>query len=227
MSAHSRPPLAIFDVCGTLFRDDTTLGFLFYLSRKTSRLRWYLLNLLFHQRSPGLYALMILERLTGQHFGKHLAIHQLSGLPVEMVEREAEAYVDYLLARRVQKEIFPLFTRSLETGQTILASASLEPVVRALARRFQVDYVASSLQVSDGFYTGRLLNDMTGKKLAELQLRLGSEWTNRERHCFTDNFSDLELCQNCAHRTVVLLKPKHRRRWGSLTANYIEVARSC
>lgn len=226
MSAKSQQPLAIFDVCGTLFRDDTTLGFLFHLTKKHRPARWYLLNLCFHRRSPGFWLLTLMERLASRHVAKHLAVYQISGFSQQLVEQEARAYVDFLLKDRVRTEIFPHFVRALESGQTILASASLEPVIRALAERFQVDYLASSLQIRDGRYTGKLLTDLTGKKLEELKRRFGPDWLSRDRHCYTDNFSDLELCHECSRRTVVLLKPRHRRRWGSLAADYVQVGPS-
>jgi phosphoserine phosphatase len=223
MPAKSGRPLAIFDVCGTLFRDDTTLGFLFHLTKKHSPARWYLLNLWFHRRSPGFWLLSLVERLASRHVAKHLAVFQLYGFSQQLVEQEARIYVDFLVQTRVRTEIFPHFVKALEDSQTVLASASLEPVIRALAERFGVDYLASSLQIRDGRYTGKLLTDMTGRKLEELKRRFGPEWLERQRHCYTDNFSDLDLCNDCGQRTVVLLKPRHRRRWGSLAAHYVEV----
>ncbi len=225
MPDHVQQPLAIFDVCGTLFREDTTLGFLFFFTKKHSRPRWLLLNGLFHRRSPLLWTLMVVERLSGRHVAKHLAVLQLANFSQSLVEQEAEAYVDFLLDRRIQPAVFPLFKKSLESGQTVLASASLEPVIRALANRFQVDYLASSLGVRNGLYTGRLLRDMTGQKLVELRKRYSTDWANRDRHCYTDNFSDAELCRDCGRRTVILLKPGHRSRWGSLEATYLEAER--
>jgi phosphoserine phosphatase len=215
----------IFDVCGTLFYDDTTVGLLRWHFQRTGR-AWplRLLTLLFNGLSPGNFVIKVIERLTGCHFAKHLAIGLLRNETVCSLQTSAEQYVDHLLRERTVAPVFELFQRQAAAGSTtILASASVEPVIAELGRRFGSQHVCSRLEHRRGRYTGRLQTDLTGRKVAALS-ELPWEIRSQETHCFTDNLTDVELLQLCRHRYVVLHGPNHRRRWSLDNVTFVSAS---
>lgn len=205
--------LYIFDVCGTLFYDDTTVGLLRWHFHRTHR-RWALtlLNILFGARSPGNLIVKVVERLTGFQVAKHLAIALLRNETVCSLRTSAKQYVDHLLRERTVAPVFDFFHKAVHGATTILASASIDPVIAELSGRFGSRHVCSTLEQRQGRYTGRLQTDVTGRKVAAL-VQLPCDLRNQVTHCFTDNVSDVELLQLCRYRYVVLHGRHHRRRW--------------
>lgn len=205
--------LYIFDVCGTLFYDDTTVGLLRWHFQRTHR-RWplILLNVLFSAPAPGNFIVKVVERLTGLQVAKHLAIALLRNETVCSLRASAREYVDHLLRERTVAPVFDFFARAVHGATTILASASIDPVIGELSGRFGSRHVCSTLEQRQGRYTGRLQSDVTGQKVAAL-MQLPCDIRNQATHCFTDNVTDVELLQLCRHRYVVLHGPHHRRRW--------------
>jgi len=215
----------IFDVCGTLFHDDTTAGLLiWHFSRARRSWRRLVALSLFRRSSPVHLAVTVLEYLSGRHLAKAVGLALLCGEVPEALRSSAVSYVDHLIGRRQVAEVFARFEAASATGGAVLASASLDPVIEELARRYRVRYVSSRLMVRDGRFTGSLALDLTGRKTEVLEQCFGDIFTG-ESHCYTDNFSDLGLLQRCSMRHVVLRKPSHRERWSLEDAEYIEAFR--
>ena len=212
----------LFDVCGTLFCDDTTLGFLNYLCREKLGHRIFL-GCISHRGSPLRWGLALLERVTGRAWIRDLALLILKGWSRADLEARAHSYVEYLLAERRQPQPFQLFEQALSSAQVLLVSASLEPVVEALARRFGIGFVASELAWDGLLCRGHLERDISGQKAAAIVAKFGPDYIGLGCHCVTDNFSDRSLLQQCQGRTVILCRPGHRAFWSGLETEFIEV----
>ena len=210
----------IFDVCGTLFPDDTTAGLLRWHFRD-SGWRSALLGLVFRRTSPINFLVRVVERLSGRHLVKHLALLMLRGQSVEAVADSAQSYLDWLLRER-PTSVLARLSEVREEGWVVLASASIEPIILALATRLDVEYVSSQLGTQNGSYTGLFEKDLSGKKVGELLHRFGTDFFDGELACYTDNLSDMELLERCQERYVVLREPGHRRRWNLEGAIFIE-----
>ena len=215
----------IFDVCGTLFRDDTTVGFIRWHQRRTGqKAKALLLWLVFSPESPGNFLVKVLERLTGKHLAKHLAFSTLKGVSEDSACRSAREYVDFLLEKRRIEPIFTNLQQALEARhRVILASASIQPVIEELASRFQVEYVSSRLETRDDSFTGELERDLSGQKVEQLLKAVDPDLFNGVCHGYSDNFSDEPLLHLCRYQTVVLHKPKHRKRWRLNGAKYLNL----
>jgi phosphoserine phosphatase len=212
----------LFDVCGTLFRDDTTLGFLNFVVRNhKSRSLW--LSIVSSRRSPVRWGLALAEKLTGRAWIRDCSLLVLRGYSRAQVDRWAREYVAHLLEARREAKPFALFEKALGEFEVVLASASLEPVVGALAEKFSVSFVASSLAWSADRCQGYLQQDLSGTKEQAILSKLGSNYVGEGCHCVSDNFSDRSLLEKCQGRTVVLRRPSHRNFWNSLEAEFIEV----
>lgn len=210
----------IVDVCGTLVRDDTTLGLLSWHFRRSGGWRRWVSAALTARWSPLRLMVAVAERVTGRHLLKHMLVGWLAGEPMERLHTSATAYADWLLANRRVQGVETLLARS--DGALVLASASLEPVVQALAFRLGARFVASTLEVHDGRYTGRYVRDLTGCKREALEALLGPD-VLREALVISDNFTDRSLLALAAQACVVVHKARHRARWTGLDAEYLDL----
>lgn len=210
--------LRIVDVCGTLVRDDTTLGLLDWHFSRERRWRLWGLRLLTARWSPLRLCVAVLERLTRRHLLKHFLVRGLRGSSLAGLEASAEGYAEWVLTHRRNHEVSALLDR--EPGLLVLASASLEPVIMALAKRLDARYVGSSLEVLDGRYTGRYSRDLTGQKLPAIEALLGPVEL-AECLVVTDNLSDRSLIAQAGRAFVVVHKRRHRKHWEGLDVEYL------
>lgn len=225
MSSSNRPTTYVVDVCGTLVRDDTTLGLLrIHFSRNYKRpLRSHVLRFLTAQVSPARWAFMILERLSGRHLLKHLLVRMLAGDRASDLDASGQVYAQELLDSRRVDPVWERIERASKPGELLLASASLEPVVKALAQRMGARYVSSTLEVSGDLLTGRYAEDLTGTKEAAILRKYGSDALAQPFAAFSDNFSDRSLLSKATYACVVLHREAHRARWGDLSAEFVQV----
>ena len=215
----------VVDVCGTLVRDDTTLGLLRhhfgrdenrdirYLIFQAMTARWSVLRLLF----------TVAEKLTGRSLLKHAAVRLLAGDPVKTLNHSAAEYAATLLAERRVASVWPLIEVPLQTGRVMLASASLEPVVAALASIMGTRYVASGLGQQAGILTGHYVSDLKGRKEQALVEKYGHDVLAGQVCAISDNFSDRALLEKAAQAYVVLHKESHRQRWHGLKVKFLQV----
>ena len=225
MNNNSNATLFITDVCGTLVYDDTTLGLLrVHFSQQPER-QWRLpmLRALTAHFSPFRLGIAVIERLTGKHVLKHLLVRMMVNDTVSSLELNAEVYAQWLLDNRKVPAVWDVITSAIKDKRIILASASLQPIVSALAKQLGVRFVASELESSDGVLTGRYKRDLTGLKLQALSDLIGIDLSSRFYDAISDNITDQELLSGAKRAYVVLHKASHKERWAGLTATYIRL----
>src|SRR3546814_12702039 len=89
----------VFDVCHTLFDEDTTLGLLRHHFAKTRRpLRRAFVTLLSARASPLRAALIVLDRLEHSQLAQHLAVRLLRGEQAKALPGSARNYAQPPLA---------------------------------------------------------------------------------------------------------------------------------
>lgn len=225
MNNNSNATLFITDVCGTLVYDDTTLGLLrVHFSQQPER-QWRLpmLRALTAHLSPFRLGIAVIERLTGKHVLKHLLIRMMENDTVSSLELNAEVYAQWLLDNRKVPAVWDVITPAIKDKHIILASASLQPIVSALAKQLGVRFVASELESSNGVLTGRYKRDLTGLKLQALSDLIGHDLSSRFYDAISDNITDQELLSGAKRAYVVLHKASHKERWVGLNATYIRL----
>lgn len=212
----------IVDVCGTLVKDDTTIGLLRWHFVRHSRWRLLLLGSLTARWSPLRLLMAVMEKVTRRHLLKHGLVRLLKGDSVAEVEQSASGYADWLLSSRRVEHVTKLLDGSKARAEgLVLASASLEPVVAALASRLGARFVASSLSTANGRHLGRYARDLTGQKLAALDELLPADWKKHAVIGISDNLTDRTLLQTVQKPYVVLHSHGHRARWGDIRAEYL------
>ncbi len=216
----------IADVCGTLVHDDTTVGLLEHHFRRGSGANWPVRAGLFRILSakPTRKVFEFLEKLSGRHLYKGSMLALLRGQTIAALDESAQDYAQLLLTERRCTPVTHVVAAATASGQLVLASASLEPIVAALAKRLDTPHVASQLELHNGHLTGRLSVDLTGRKECALSMLNGTPLPPGGYDMISDNFSDLSMLRAAAKATVVLRHPRHRRRWnGKLVASFLEV----
>ena len=213
------------DVCGTLVREDTTLGLLgCHFARSRYRpWRAYILRLLTTRISPARWTFVVLEKITCRHWIKYILVGLLAGEKASELDASGAAYAVQLLNYRRVDPVWNIIDLSSVSDQVILASASLEPVVKALACLMGARYVASTLEVRAGLLTGRYVKDLTGIKEEAIIQKFGSDVMMQPYVAISDNLSDRPLLAKARHAWVVLHRESHRDRWMNLPANYVKV----
>jgi len=215
----------VVDVCGTLVRDDTTLGLLrHHFARDEKRpIRYMLFRAMTVRRSPLRLAFAVLEKLTGRHLLKHVAVRLLAGDRVEALNQSAAEYAARLLAHCRVVSVWTLLDVPVQSGRVVLASASLEPVVASLASTLGARHVASALEHRGDVITGRYACDLTGQKEQALIEKYGPDVLAGQVCAISDNFSDRPLLEKAAQAYVVLHSESHRQRWHGLNATFLQV----
>lgn len=225
MSGRQRPQLLVVDVCGTLVRDDTTLGLLrHHFSRmRDRRTRVLALRALTARRSPLRVLVAVLEKFTGRHLLKRLLVGMLAGDREAEIDVSAREYAQALLENRRVTAVWERLGLPHGAERIVLASASLEPVVKALAEALGTRYVASSLEAHDGVLTGRYQADLTGKKEEAIARKYGPDVLEMPFGAFSDNLTDRDLMAKACSACVVLHRESHRERWNGMAAEYVRI----
>jgi phosphoserine phosphatase len=214
----------IFDVCGTLFVEDTTVGLLlWHFGRRRALARVVAVWLLFSRRSPFHLVLRVVEFLARRHLAKHIAISLLAGEPIAELEASAQQYAGHLLETKTIAPVFDRLLTQRSRSRVILASASLEPLVSALCQRLDIQGVGSPLGHSCGLLTGKISKDLTGRKIDALVEAFGNDLFTSQACGYSDNLSDRDLLVKCAYRVVILHRPRDRARWDLKEAHYLRL----
>ncbi|MFW5968591.1 MAG: HAD family hydrolase [Persicimonas sp.] len=213
--------LLVCDVCDTLYRSNTTADFVRYVvERRGSVWRRAAYAAVMRRWSPVFLGSAVLYKAARVDVGRRLLIGLLRGFEREELEELGASFVDEVLGARRVEETHRRVEEALERGdRVLLASASVDAVVDAVAEKLGVEAVSSQLDYDDdGRCTGRLAFYAKGRKLAPVRERLedGMQLT-----VMTDNVSDRGLLEAAHEPIVVLRRPEHRSRWEGLEAEFI------
>jgi phosphoserine phosphatase len=222
----TRTNLLVVDVCGTLVRDDTTMGLVaHHLSvTPTKSIHRLIFALITARFSPLRMGFVLLERITQKHLLKHIVMRLLAGDSEDSLKLSAMSYANYLLANRKVLPVWDILNAHMNSnGRVILASASLEPIVECLANSIGADFVASKLEADNGILTGRYIIDLTGRKEAEIEDKYSGSLVDGKFRMISDNITDKCLMERAAESFVVLHKESHRARWNGLNAEILDL----
>jgi phosphoserine phosphatase len=223
-SCYTNTRIWLVDLCGTLVRGDTTIGFVRYHLGKQPGMRRTLCRAMTAQYSPLRLIFVLLERLSGRHLFKHWVVSLLAGTTLEKLENSAKEYAAFLLKERRLPEVWQLLSEKKRGDLVIIASASLEPVVRQIAQQMQVCHVASVLEECGGVLTGRYAIDITGEKEQAIKRKYQGVLVCPPMRVISDNLSDRLLLEMADEPYVILHRPSHRHRWAGMKAVFIDAS---
>jgi phosphoserine phosphatase len=214
----------VFDVCDTLFYSNTTFDYLrFVLEQRQLSRRQQLLRLLTKRWSPAFLGLLFWQKLTGGDAIKAAALRLLTGIPKDELYSLGQLFLrDFLSNRKIARTHELLEHLASSSTRVILLSASLDPIIAALAGQLKVEFVSSELDYDEkGCCSGRLRQELGGKKHHALRRLVGAGTTLRLA-VVTDNFTDRELVATATVRYVVVHSTGAKQFWQDLTPQFIE-----
>jgi phosphoserine phosphatase len=208
--------VVVVDICNTLFDSNTTFDFIDYCVR-TKRIKRGVL--FYHwgvkRLSPFFWFLLILHKAFRHDYHKSLAVSLLAHQSIEDVSSWAsQFYREFLALRSIHQTADVL--KSFDSKQVILASSTIEPVAKVIAFEMGIEnFVSTELEVSEGRYTGRIKNELSGNKLEAIQKKLGNADFMIDV-VLTDNFSDRELMIGSLRKYAVCYNKRQVAFWSEI-----------
>ncbi|MCD1258759.1 haloacid dehalogenase-like hydrolase [Paenibacillus athensensis] len=205
--------LAVFDVCGTLYRANTMFAFVDAYCRGR---RGYAAFRKLRGSRPARLANAVLHRLTGRDLFRAWTLRWLAGAPADELAACGERLVRETLAGLAHQPVTALLRRLSEDGYTIaLASGSLDLIVRPAAQALGASHWAAAMlgYTVGGAATGRLQQDLLLSK---------REWViagfrDLERLVVvTDNKTDRPLVELADEAYAVTASERDRRFWTAI-----------
>ena len=139
-----------------------------------------------------------------------IAIRFLKGEKRRDLINDADVFFDEFLRPITNDKVFSkieALRKSIVGGKLIIISATLDVIAESVARHTGFQLVKSTeLEYVDGICSGRIKEDLLGKKLKFLN---GNEPFSA---CFTDDISDLPLLIN-SQANYIIVYPRTKSRW--------------
>lgn len=204
-STNNSKKLAVFDVCETLYYSNTTHDFIAFVVVQTeySSFARLMFLLLFGKLSPFRYALIGFSIFTGWDFSRSIALRFLRGLSPSEMDNFADKFVTSFLVNAEITETQNLLKELRAAGSlVVLCSSSIKPVVDAIGRKLgDIDVIGSKLEFEGGVFSGRIVDDTTGRKIDHLR----RSYPNAEiEWAVSDNVSDKDLLLAAEHPVAVV-----------------------
>lgn len=190
--------IVIFDLCGTLYDSNTTFDFIRFL-RPLYALIIFSLPLRVFAKCLSISSDIDLIR--------NLAIYGYKGFSQDQLLQQAERFItDILENKKILEADELLLQYSQDNSVTVyLASASIDPIVQLVARRYAVSYVSSQLEYINGKSSGKLNVDLLGDKKKYLT-------NSYYQLVVTDNKSDIDLIL-ASQKAYIVTKKKNVKYW--------------
>ena len=148
----------------------------------------------------------------------------MAGYDRTQLAAAAHAYAAEMLPRTAIAETQNRLARHRAAGdRVVIVSNSLDVVVEAVAEQFGVEWRASQLGYRDDRCTGRIEDDLTGRKASLVAHLMGDHPVRPVIHAYTDNLSDRDLVEAADRPTIIIPAGRTRARWGDIDAVFIEL----
>jgi phosphoserine phosphatase len=216
------PQLVIFDLCDTLYDQNTTIGFIRqYRSLQQDDHISRALRVWLSRFSPFFYVGAMAHRLFGWDLARQRLIAALTGESKAKLIEAATDYARNVLPSRANPLLHDRLESHLTAGdRVILLSSSIDLVVAEVALALGVEYRASRLGFSGDRCTGRLTDDLTGRKTAAIRDLLD---TGPTICVYTDNRSDSDLIAIADRATIIIPHGRRDDQWGGSGCEYIRL----
>ena len=222
MSAAPAPRLVVFDLCDTLYNENTTVGFVRHFhklhdNRRIERVlrRWS------SKSSPLFYLGALAHRLFGTDLARQRIIASLAGESRVSLTETAAHYAQNVLPTRANQPLHDRLQVHRAAGDhVVLLSSSLDIVVSAVAAKLDIEYCASKLAFDGEICSGRLECDLTGRKAVAVRNLIDAA---PETLVYTDNRSDKDLIAAADRATIVIPLGARDDQWGGTDCEYLRL----
>ena len=217
-------PLYVFDICGTIFKSNTTFDFLtFWL---TPRSRYYS----FFDKLRKTFIWKVINKITRTYvhvdITRIIALRFLKGFSRLQLSEGADMFYESYLMKHLNDNVVDTIKvlRINPSCNVLIASATIDVVAEVIARKMQINtWYSSELCYVDGICQGKLSKDLLGKKNVFIQ-----EIQNQTiDSVYTDDFTDIPLLKEARQKNIVVY-PKTDKKWKKIVkkmkwdVNFIE-----
>ena len=201
----------LVDICGTLFKSNTTMDFMRFHFSNTKWLKF--INKILKIRlicfiNSRIYKYLNIDII------RAYCIRQLRGYSRDDLARMTTIYYDEYLSKVKNDTVIDLIYQKKEKGlKLVLVSATLDCIAFEISKRLNIPTMLSSkLAYKKDSCCGTLEEDLLGKKLFYL-CKYG--YIKPYSCVITDNYSDLDIIKECESAYLVHYKGA-KNRWQSL-----------
>lgn len=193
----------IFDICDTLYDSNTTFDFCKWRNKKIS---WRFI-LWLSSTTIGKILNKLSIKLFDKEFSRFLHLKSLKNINRIELYKEANLFVSDFLADKKICHIHKILIQAKQENKIIyLVSASIDPIVHAIAKNLGVNYISSELNYSKNICQGFLHKDLLGNKHLII--------INDISLVVTDNISDYSLCKMAEH-SLIIVNSKNKSFWAN------------
>ena len=205
-------PFLYLDICGTLFYQNTTFGFVHFVIVDFP-LRFFLFSIANRHISPFTFLLKVIDRLFNLNLQRNLNLFLLRSLPRDYLLSKASSYVDYLFSSSLNHHVFSLLKHYSSSHDLFIASASLDIVVNEIALRLSCGSISSKLSFNDEFLcNGYVTSDTLRSKYSLLTNLFGNKVISSSV-VITDNLTDLALVKSASISYIPVYSKSARQFW--------------
>lgn len=199
----------LLDICGTIFRSNTTFDFLDYTFRFNHSYRRY-------RRFSKLFVCRVVTgliyRLFKNDIKRKFFLRFLKGYTSEELQQMVHNFYQSFLLERINE---PIVNRVKETSHNVvIVSATIEPIAKTVANKLGIKhYYSTELEYDEyGKCTGNIKNDLLGRKLSTL---LNNEILPTYALTISDDITDLPLFKK-SESSIIVTPNKRLIKWKQL-----------
>lgn len=206
--------IILLDICGTIYRSNTTFDFLDYFF--ANNIRYKLFCLLFRCRLARLVN-KVIASLCKYDFLRVFSVKFLEGYTEQEIMQKAEYFCNKILEYKKQDKVIEIINLNIDKqNRIIIVSATLDCVAFHVAKALGIDeHYASELEYRNNICTGKISNDLLDCKLVKIREK---GITPPFEMTISDNFTDIELMKHSKYSYIVS-RVKRKRKWGRLLKN--------
>ena len=198
--------LVVIDICGTLYKSNTTFDFLYWKFRDNWK---YELFYMFYHLLCWRIVNKLIWKITDCDITRVIAVRFLKGISERELHEDANRFYDEFLIQRRNIEVFDLLERlRLENkSHLILLSATMDFIAKCVSRKTGIELrSATELGYDKGLCIGKISKDVLGKKYKYINHLETIDM------CITDDVSDLTLVK-LSEETVIIRYPWTLKKW--------------
>jgi len=191
--------LFLIDICGTIYRSNTTFDFMEFWF---SDVRWFNRLMLIKKHKTVGFINAIIFRIFGLDLIRSYVISHLKGLTEHQLKEMTEKFYDSFLSQVINSNVMEIINTKREAGyRLVIVSATLDCIAKEVAMKLNIlEQFSSELEYKNGICTGRLKTDWLSSKLKNLQNR-NVDLSNIE--VITDNYDDTDIIGVSVHAYLV------------------------
>ncbi|MBN2423020.1 HAD family hydrolase [Candidatus Woesearchaeota archaeon] len=192
---------AFFDVDYTLINGSTSVNFMLFLLRKGK------ISPLIIMKSLYYLFLYKLDKMDYEELSKKTKLPFVENRNTKEIKDLSEELFKKSLIRKINKNALKRIRfHKKQRHKIVLASASLDFIIRPLAKYIGADFIATKTEIKDNLYTGKLVGNVCyGKNKADKV----NDYSNKHNisleksYAYTDHISDIDFLKIIGNPFVV------------------------